>query len=84
MSVESPETNPPYSTIVEMVRDWPAEQRLALAQHLLKSLERDVHEGEHGPVPAREVEGLLRGTGEPPTDEEVKRLVSEYLEERYG
>lgn len=42
MSIQSPGTNPPYSTVVEMVRDWLAEQRLALAQHLLKTLERDV------------------------------------------
>jgi hypothetical protein len=35
MSVESTDTKPPYSTIIEMVRDWPAERRLALAQHLL-------------------------------------------------
>lgn len=84
MSIQSPETNPPYSTIVEMVRGWPAEQRLALAQHLLNTLESDIHKREHGPVMAREIEGLLRGQGSPPTDEEVKGLVSEYLDERYG
>src|SRR5579872_1532873 len=84
-TVASPHVNPPdFDELLHSVRAWPTADRLRLAQAILKTVETDVRPTPRRKIPAAEAEGLLSGPWPTPSDEDVKRLVDEYLSERYG
>lgn len=81
----SPHADPlDFNHLLHSVRNWPTSARLRLAQAILKTVESDVQHAPRRKVPAAEAEGLLAGAWPTPSDEDVKRLVDEYLSERYG
>lgn len=83
-TVESPDTEPlDFDQLLHTVRAWPTADRLRLAQAILKTVETDVRPAPHRKMPASEAEGILAGPWPTPSDEDVKRLVDEYLTERY-
>ncbi len=72
-----------YTTVLHMVREWPARQRYLLVQELLKTLEPEAEQGKSEDT-LKLARGLLT-TGKPaPTDEEVKRWLEEHRLEKYG
>jgi hypothetical protein len=68
---------------VDRVADWPTGDRLALAQKILGTIERDL-------APARpkkslrKLVGLLRRDGPSPTDEEIAQMIDEEIMKKYG
>lgn len=73
-----------FDHLLHTVRAWPTADRLRLAQAILKTVESDVRPTTRWKMPASEAEGILAGSWPAPTDEDVKRLVDEYLTERYS
>lgn len=70
--------------LISNVRDWPAMQRLRLVQALLKTLEPEIQPRQHRKVTAAEATGLLASAQPAPSDDQVERLATEYLSEKYG
>ncbi len=72
-----------YTSVLHIVRTWPARQRYLLVQDLLKTLEPKAE-----PIQAEDTLSLARGllaTGKPaPTDEEVAQWLEEHRLEKYG
>lgn len=74
------------STIWREVSGWPPEQRLALATRLLQSLQTEDGSG----VVSNERQEALRQligiwkTGQPPSDEEVGRVLEQERMKKYG
>lgn len=75
---------PDVDALIKSVRDWPAMQRLKLAQAILKTLEPVIEPRRQRKVTAAEATGLLAGERPAPNDAEVDALIAEYLSEKYG
>ena len=70
-------------SIIETVKPWPEEDRVALAYLIL----RDMRKATREPAPRRTLEqalGVARGTGTPPDDATVKKWIEERRLEKYG
>lgn len=70
-------------SIIEKVKPWPEEDRVALAYLILREMRRKTRE----PAPRNTLEralGVARGTSEPPDDATVKRWIDEHREAKYG
>jgi len=73
-----------YDEILARARTWPPEQRLRLAEDLLRSLPRaSAADGLRG-VPVEKVRGVAAGTGPVPDDDTVRRWIEEHHAEKYG
>ena len=76
----------PISEELERLADWPPEHRLVLARRILETLEKpsasDPRSTRTGSI--RDLLGLLRTEGEPPSDEECQRMLEEELLRKYG
>ena len=76
--------NVQYRTVVEQVKDWPADKRLALVQDILCTLKPNLV------VPGLQEEtldkalGLLASQQPAPTDETVQQWLRERRMEKYG
>lgn len=73
-----------YEQILEIVRQWPPDQRLSLLRDVIKTLS-----GRQGPLRSprdtlSKALGLISSERRLPTDEEVKRLLDEHRMEKYG
>lgn len=72
-----------YATIIQVISDWPVEERLALLRDILRTL-----------TPADSVtrpkntweqaSGLLAGPWQAPSDADVERLLGESRAEKHG
>ena len=73
-----------YSGVLRTVSGWPPEDRIALAQDILRIVQIDLSK----PRPRRRTLdralGLARGAGPPPTDEDVERWIEDHRREKYG
>ena len=80
----SPSTTAEYDEILARVRTWPPEQRLHLAEDLLRSFPpAHAPDGLRG-VPVEKVRGVALGAGSIPDDDTVRRWVEEHHAEKYG
>ncbi len=80
----SPNPSAEYDEVLARVRAWPPEQRLHLAEDLLRSLPRaSTPDGLRG-VPVERVRGVATGAGSVPDDETVRRWIEEHRAEKYG
>jgi hypothetical protein len=78
-------TTDPISEELERVATWPPEQRLVLARRILETLEKPAAESRSTRTGSiRDLLGLLRTEGEPPSDEECQRMLEEELLRKYG
>jgi hypothetical protein len=76
--------NTQYKTVIEQINTWPADERLALAHEILRTLRPELSGGKRREGTLHIALGLL-ATGEPaPTDEIVQQWIRERREERYG
>jgi hypothetical protein len=80
----APAATAEYNEVLARVKTWPAEQRLCLAEDLLRSF----HPA-HGPdglrgVPVEQVRGVAAGAGLAPDDDSVRRWIEEHRREKYG
>lgn len=72
-----------YREILTSASKLPTDLRLSLAQAILRTLEADVRNPGRRPVSAAEATGILAGSWPTPSDEDVERMVDEYLTEKY-
>ena len=72
-----------YQAILTSASKLPSDLRLSLAQAILRTLEADVGKSERKPIPVAEATGILAGPWPTPSDEDVERMVDEYLTEKY-
>ena len=77
----STEQLPKIGEVWREVRQWPTQARLSLASRIIQSLEREQAE----PVqrPAAALIGVWK-TDQPPSDEEVERILEEEKMRKYG
>lgn len=72
-----------YREILATASKLPSNLRLSLVQAILRTLEPDVGSSKRMPMPAAEATGILAGSWPTPSDEDVERMVDEYLTEKY-
>ena len=72
-----------YLEILTSASKLPSSLRLSLAQAILRTLEADFGRSGRKPIPAAEATGILAGPWPTPSDEDVERMVDEYLTEKY-
>ena len=75
-----------HDTILEVVRRWPRDAQLALAQDILRAAVTP-REQQAAPTPRgswRDLIGLLATDQPPPSDEEIERWREERRMEKYG
>ena len=71
--------------VIEQVKSWPDETRIALARRVLETLEPAFHETKPRKVPSvDEFLGLWSTGGPAPTDEECEQILVEELERKYS
>ena len=71
------------ATIVEEVKSWPEEDRVALAYVILRNLRQETRQA----APRRTLEralGVARGTSPPPDDATVRQWIEEHRTKKYG
>jgi len=76
--------NTKYNNIITTISSWPPEEKILLLQDILKSLKT---EWPHRPARQNTLEtalGLLVGNEPAPTDEEVKKWLTEHRLEKYS
>jgi hypothetical protein len=77
--------------LLKEISRLPLKQRVEIAKTILESVRNDQLQAE-GRVPDKEeklaafkrLRGLLKFEGGPPTDEEVKDMITDYLVEKYS
>src|SRR5689334_15711211 len=70
-----------YQQVLQQISKWPPEQRASLAAEVLATLKHDRRD--RRPTLSRAL-GLARTTSASPSDEDVKRLIEEHRDEKYG
>jgi hypothetical protein len=71
-----------YTAILEAIREWPVEERLALMHDILRTLAPS----DGAPIRKNtwaQASGLLAGPWPPPSDEDVERMLDESRAEKY-
>jgi hypothetical protein len=71
------------TSILQQVKPWPEEDRVALAYEILRDMRHQPRE----PAPrntARAALGIARGEGPAPDDATVKQWIEEYRMRKYG
>lgn len=71
-----------YRSIVELIRRWPPEQRVALAQDILKTLATEASASRAPRNTLERASGLL-ANGTAPTDDDVKQWLDERRTGKY-
>jgi hypothetical protein len=72
-----------FQEVLATVTKWPVEQRLSLVQAVVDGLQ----EQKTAPPPKPTLDqlaGLARGSGSPPTDEQVKQWIEEHRMRKSG
>jgi hypothetical protein len=70
-------------SIIETVKPWPEEDRVALAYLILRDMRKKTREA----APRRTADralGVARGNGTPPDDATVRKWIDERRQEKYG
>ena len=70
--------------VLSRVSTWPAEKRLALTQKILQTLTRDLGSKSPPQKTLKDLLGLLKTEGPPPSDEECEKLLEEELLRKHG
>ncbi len=70
--------------VLTRVSAWPVAQRLALARELLQTLSGDLGSTPTPRKSLKDLLGLLRTKGPPPSDEECNRNLQEELARKHG
>ena len=71
------------NAIIDQVKPWPEEQRVALAYLILRDMRKKTRE----PAPRHTLDGALgiaKGTTPPPDDATVKKWVEEHRLRKFG
>lgn len=76
--------NAQYRTVVKQVKDWPADERLALIQDILRTLKPDLAASGRQEETLNKALGLLASQQPAPTDETVRQWLRERRVEKYG
>jgi len=72
------------SEILDRISDWPATDRLRLAQAILGGLSRDMPRRAAGGPSLKGLLGLLDQGTTPPSDEECQRILEDALLRKHG
>lgn len=70
-------------SIIEQVKPWPEEDRIALAYLILRDMRKQTRQ----PAPRdtfRRAAGIARGSSSPPDDATVKQWIEEHRRQKYG
>jgi hypothetical protein len=70
-------------SIIQQVKPWPEEDRVALAYLILRDMRKKTRE----PAPRHTLEraiGVAKGNSTPPDDSTVKQWINEHRERKYG
>ena len=84
-TVAAPVDLPEVEEVVEQIKLWPAETRIALARRVLEILDTGStisNAGFKGP-PAEQVLGLWNPSGTAPSDEECDRILADELRRKH-
>lgn len=73
-----------YRTVVERVKAWPADERLALVQDILRTLEPKSGASDHQEGTLDKALGLLASQYPAPTDDTIQQWIHERRMEKYG
>ena len=73
-----------YRTVVEQIKEWPVDERLALVQDILRTLQPQLDVSEHQEETLDKALGLLASQYPAPTDDTVKQWLHERRMEKYG
>ncbi len=85
-TVEAPVDLPEVEEVVEQIKLWPAETRIALARRVLETWDTGStisNAGFKGP-PVEQVLGLWNPSGTAPTDEECDRILADELRRKHA
>jgi len=72
------------SEILGRIRDWPAADRLRLAQEILGGISRDIRPRAARGRSLKSLLGLLDQGASPPSDEECQRILEDELLRKHG
>lgn len=73
-----------YEQILEIVRQWPADQRLSLLRDVMQTLSATQETLRSPRDTLNKALGLVSSGGRLPSDEEVQLLLDEHRMEKYG
>lgn len=73
-----------YKTVVKQVKEWPADERLALVQDILRTLEPQLVASDRQEGTLDKALGLLASQYPAPKDDAVKQWLHERRMEKYG
>ena len=73
-----------YRTVVEQVKEWSADERLALVQDILRTLEPQLVASDHQEGTLGKALGLLTSQYPAPTDDTIQQWIRERRMEKYG
>jgi hypothetical protein len=75
--------NDEYAKIVDIIRHWSATRRFRLVQDVLQTLDPVQQSTPSRPPTLDRALGMVH-TAHPPTDKEVKQILEEHRQEKYG
>jgi hypothetical protein len=75
---------PDYHDILTSARALPPNERLSLAEELLRTLHSAVSPSPPRGLPADQVRGLAGGAAPPPDDDTVRSWIEEHRAAKYG
>ena len=70
--------------VLNRVKDWPLDMRMALAQRILETAQRPMILEPPRTLSLHQVIGILKTDAPPPTDEECERIIEEERMRKYG
>jgi hypothetical protein len=76
--------NTNYEGVLNIVRQWPVLEQMALVQDVLKTLTARLEPPRRPGDTLTRALGLLATDQPPPTDEEIKQWIDEHRMEKYG
>ncbi len=75
--------NTAYDGVLKIVRQWPFEQRIALVQDVLETIDRRIEPPGSPRSTLSQALGLLATDQPAPTDAEIKQWLDEHRVEKY-
>jgi hypothetical protein len=73
-----------YRTVIEQVKEWPADERLALVQDILRTLKPQFVAADRQEGTLNRALGLLASQYPTPTDDTIQQWIHEKRMEKYG
>lgn len=70
--------------LIEEIRRLPLERRVELLELISRSVREEMRPRERDGSSVERLRGVIKFDGPPPTDEEVKDLIADYLLEKYS